>query len=95
MAAWYGVRSNLAGSAVEIDQRYLSAEPEEVALAMRDFLNITDLDTKRLAQALRNDRLERSSALIDQPVGLESMQRARGNAGVQIDLPEMDGRVRL
>jgi len=74
MATWHRVRSNLARSAVEIDQRYLSAKPEEAAFALRDFLNMTDLETKRLAQALSNDRPERSSALIDQPVDLESMQ---------------------
>lgn len=73
MAAWLGVRSQLAGSAIEIDQDYLSAKPDEVASALRSFLGLTEVEARRLGQALGNNRPERTSELSDRHVDLDAM----------------------
>lgn len=73
MAAWYRVRSYLAGSALEIDQDYLSNKPEEVASALCGFLGLAEMQGKRLGQALRSDRPERTSELTDHRVDLAGM----------------------
>lgn len=73
MAAWLGARPHLTGSAIEIDQDYLSNKPEEVALALRGFLNISEVEANRLGQALKNDRPERTSELTEQRVDLAGM----------------------
>jgi Sulfotransferase family len=74
MAAWLGARPQLAGNAIEIDQHYLSTEPEAVASALGEFLDLTELQAKRLGQALKNDRPERTSELSDQLFDLESLR---------------------
>lgn len=74
MAAWYNVRSHLGGIAIEIDQDYLSNRPMEVASALRDFLNIPEAEGKRLGQALRTDRPERTSELNGYHVDLENLR---------------------
>jgi Sulfotransferase family len=74
MAAWMDVRSHLAGSAIEIDQDYLSRKPAEVAVALRDFLQLTEAEAARLGQALKNNRPERTSDLADTYIDLESLR---------------------
>jgi hypothetical protein len=39
MDAWLGVRSQLSGVAVEIDQKFLSEEPEVVSKRLAQFLS--------------------------------------------------------
>ena len=73
MAAWHRVRSYLAGSALEIDQDYLSTKPEEVASALHEFLDLTEMEDRRLGQALRSDRPERTSESTDHYVDLAGM----------------------
>jgi SAM-dependent methyltransferase len=62
MEAWLQVKDQVADSAVEIDQKYLSEEPEIVAGRLAEFLVLSDLEEKRLAQALRYDLPERTAA---------------------------------
>ena len=73
MAAWLQVRSQLAGGAIEIDQDYLSAKPEEVASALRSFLGLTEVEARRFGQALGNNRPERTSELSDRHFDLDAM----------------------
>ena len=68
------VRGRSCRSAIEIDQDYLSTKPEEVASALREFLDLTEMEGKRLGQALKNDRPERTSELTDHHVDLDGMR---------------------
>jgi hypothetical protein len=74
MAAWSSVRSKLTRAAIEVDQDYLSEQPKEVALALRNFLSIPEIEAKRLGQALENDRPERTSELTDRRVDQKGMR---------------------
>jgi hypothetical protein len=61
MGAWLGVRSQLSGVAVEIDQKFLSEEPEVVSKRLAQFLSLTKREETLLSQALRYDRPQRTS----------------------------------
>jgi hypothetical protein len=55
MGAWLQVRPHLEGDAIEIDQMFLSEEPELVGERLTRFLSLTEAEGARLSQALRYD----------------------------------------
>jgi hypothetical protein len=61
MGAWMGVRSQLGGIAVEIDQKFLNEEPEVVSKRLAQFLSLTKREETLLSQALRYDHPQRTS----------------------------------
>jgi hypothetical protein len=61
MAAWLQVKPALRGAAVEIDQKFLSDEPELVGRQLAAFLSLTETEEARLSQSLRYDKPERTS----------------------------------
>jgi len=61
MGAWAEVRSQLGGVAVEIDQKFLSEEPEVVSKRLAQFLSLTKREETLLSQALRYDHPQRTS----------------------------------
>jgi len=62
MSAWLEIRSQLVGSAIEIDQFFLHQHPAKAAGALKIFLTLTDEQTLRLRQAFEFDRPERTAA---------------------------------
>lgn len=56
MTAWTMVRDQLKGRAMELDQRFVADRPEEAARNIGKIANLTDLETRRLAQTLAADR---------------------------------------
>lgn len=62
MEAWLQAKPHLQGAAIEIDQRFLSEQPEKVANELAGFLSLTGKEEIRLAQALRYDQPERTAA---------------------------------
>jgi hypothetical protein len=77
MEAWLQVRSQLHGSAIEIDQKFLSEEPELVGDRVARFLSLTKIEEGRLTQALRYDMPERTSP--NRPVDYDLSQMGWGD----------------
>jgi hypothetical protein len=73
MDGWLQVRAQLHGSAVEIDQKFLGEEPELIASRLKPFLSLSDTEEARLAQALRYDLPERTSASGRESLDIEEM----------------------
>jgi len=61
MSALLEVRSQLAGSAIEIDQYLLDTYPKVAADALKKFLTLTDEQALRLGQAFEFDHPERTN----------------------------------
>ncbi|HWB51432.1 MAG TPA: sulfotransferase [Stellaceae bacterium] len=73
MDGWLQVRDHLRGAAVEIDQKFLSEQPEIVSQRLAPFLSLTAVEEARLSQALRYDRPERTSAIHQEDCDLSQM----------------------
>lgn len=61
MTAWLSVRAQLHGAAIEVDQRFLSGNPDNVSEALKRFLNLTDVEKDHIGQAFKYDHPERTS----------------------------------
>ena len=61
IVAWETVRTELADRAIEIDQLVLSREPGLVTETITTFLSLTEVERRRLEQALTVDQPERTS----------------------------------
>jgi hypothetical protein len=73
MEAWLQVRPLLEGSAVEIDQMFLTEKPESVGKQLVRFLSLTETEGNRLSQALRYDLPERTSVTRQNACELSTM----------------------
>lgn len=61
MWSWVGVRAQLAGAAIEVDQLLVAREPRRAAAALGAFLALGDSDIAHLEQAFSRDRPEQTS----------------------------------
>ncbi len=61
MTAWLGVRDQLKGAAIEIDQRFLLESPDQASKAIKTLLGLTDVEATRIHQAFQYDHPERTS----------------------------------
>jgi hypothetical protein len=61
MEAWLAVKHELAGAAIEVDQKFLNEHPDATAASIKTLLNLSDLEASRLKQAFAFDHPERTS----------------------------------
>jgi hypothetical protein len=73
MGAWLQVRSQLHGTAIEIDQKFLKDEPQLVANRLADFLSLSAKHELLLLQALRHDLPERTATGQESPYNISNM----------------------
>jgi|GEM_PF-922385 len=72
--SWASVKQELAGAAVEIDQKLLEQRPVDVASALKNFLSLTDEETSILEKAFELDHPERTSIIGSKPKSLAQMR---------------------
>jgi hypothetical protein len=73
MQAWLAVRDQLQGAAIEVDQMYLSRHPQDVAGQLRGFLDLTEVETRVVAQAFAHDRPQRTASSLDDVLELATI----------------------
>ena len=73
MEAWLHVRDDLVGHALELDQKYVASFPQAAAEQLGDFLDLSTLDTRIVAESLAHDRPERAAERPNDTLEMESL----------------------
>ena len=81
-STWLTVRSQLSGSAIEIDQYLLDTQPTVVAGALKKFLSLTDDQALRLGQAFEFDHPERTAIPTGKALSINDTGWSEGNIQV-------------
>jgi hypothetical protein len=73
MEAWLSVRDQLHGAAIEVDQMFLSHNPQKVAEQLRSFLGLSEVETRVVSQSFAHDRPQRTATTVDDVMELATM----------------------
>jgi hypothetical protein len=82
MTAWVGVRDELKGAALEVDQSFMAEHPDEAASAVARLLALDERESNRLAQVLNAERPQRTSATFAEVLSLDAMHWPPENVAV-------------
>jgi hypothetical protein len=81
-STWLAIRSQLSGSAIEIDQNLLDKQPVVVADALKKFLSLSDEQTLCLGQAFEFDHPERTAIAKDEALNINETGWSEDNIKV-------------
>ena len=62
MLAWHGVRDDMAGCSLEIDQVEMARNPDQITALVAGFLNLDDPQTARMHQAMSKGRPQKTGS---------------------------------